>query len=1742
DFSWSLETPRPKLIYHWPRDKGQWINLNEVIILQFNQKIPLQETGDFLELTGRGPGGRKTFLPFQVRYLTKEEINEQGLRAKEGEILLLRCEEKFKPGYSYQVKVLKGLPGLEGPLGMSQDYKFSFSTYGLFRFSGLEKPHLSSPGEPIALNFSNPVSYREVTTKISFQPEVSIPEYYHRWDYSSSRIHLWLDFQPDTLYAVTLSPDLKDRFGNSLEEKTSFTFTTGPYAPWASMSGRWAVLEAYGNQLYPVTFMNVSKVRLRARSLGVHEVIPLLSKEGIFRQGESIKDLENFLEASREWRIKKSRNQEVVDFIKVKDVLGQKRYGAVFAELFIPELEEYERYRRVFIQVTEMGITAKFSSENNLIWLTELKTATPIEGALVEIRDDFNRVFWKGKTDSRGLVRSPGWKALGIKGKREGEKPHQWVLVRRGEDAVVINSDWGTGIFPYQFGISYDWQPLPQELTGYLFTERGLYRPGEEVHLKAIAREKRSGKWEIPEEKDFWIFIRNSRDEEILKKKVNLSPYGSFSLSFTLAKNAPSGYYRIQVSPFDHEEERNKHPEMSFSGSFRVEDFRPANFEVSVRTDKDHYVFQDSYRVAIEGNYLFGAAMSGERVSWKMRLNPTHFSPPGWKGYFFGPGWWEEDDKSQLLESDEGKLDASGRFYLEKSLEEVGFKGSANLLLEAVVTDLTRRSIASRTTAVVHRGEYYLGIKPSTTFTKEREEVKIKVIAVSPEGQAVPGKSLELRVLKREWYSEKKMRPGGRWSLISRKEDKKKASYHIISGAEPVSVSFSPESAGLYLLEARSRDFRGNKILTGASFYVSGKGYGFWEKRKDDRIELVADASNYRPGDRAKILVKSPYEKAKALVTLEREGIIESWVDQMQGTADILEIPITRDHIPNVFVSVILVKGRLSGEGGPGKEDLEKPSFKIGYLDLSVDPTERQLQVEVIPDKAKYSPQDRVKVAIKVRDSSGKQVSSEVSVAVVDMGVLNLIGYKTPNAFSTFYRHRPLSVKTSETRSYVIEETDLGTKGRSPGGDGGMEKFAGIAMRERLIPTAYWNPSVEIGPQGWGEVSFELPDNLTTFKIMVTALTKDSFFGCGEEKLVVKKPLLLKSALPGFARRGDSFEAGVVVYNYTGEEGEVELFGETEGITLKGEKVRKVFLKPGESREVRFSFEAQEIGEVKFFFKAIMGEYSDGLTRTISVNLPRPTESVALFGSSLKDAYQEILIPEDSYPDIGEVKVAISSSLLFSLKNPFVSLLHYPYLCLEQRLSRVFPLILLKDMRGSFDFSFPEEKSPDRIVKETLKEVSLYQRSNGGFSFWQDSRSDSPYLTCYTLFILKKAEEAGYEVPSGIIERGADYLKELLHGKLEQQKYPYGSKSWRSSEAFALYVLSSLGQPEPAYIERLYRKREELPLFARTFLVKAIHLGSGDRKMEEDLVRDLMNKIKISPTGAYFEAEEKIPWVFHSNLRTTAVILQTLLEIEKEPSVTPQIVLYLLKEQQNRRLSTQDNAYLFYALTDYFHRYEAEEPEFQVRVRLAGKTILEHFFRKRVDKLREKTVAIASLEKGEKLPFQIHKEGEGRMYYEVRMNYAPTGALEPRDEGIAVFKSFETLEGKRIEDSFSLGDLVVATVKLVLPQARHFVVVDDPLPAGFAPVNLSFETESRELAREIEKRKPQSWWQGFRHMEMYNDRVLLFADYLPPGIHTHTYLIRAATPGIYSLPATKAEEMYTPEVFGTSFEKEIAVK
>ena len=313
------------------------------------------------------------------------------------------------------------------------------------------------------------------------------------------------------------------------------------------------------------------------------------------------------------------------------------------------------------------------------------------------------------------------------------------------------------------------------------------------------------------------------------------------------------------------------------------------------------------------------------------------------------------------------------------------------------------------------------------------------------------------------------------------------------------------------------------------------------------RIELLSDQKRYKVGDQAKILIKSPYEEATALISLEREGIIRHWTELVVGSAPTISIPIVEDCIPNLFVSVILLEGRRGFTDGG---DVGRPSFKIGYIELPVDPESRSLTVEVETDKREYRPGEEVRMRYWVKDFRGRPRQAEVAVAVVDEGVLALTAFPTPNPFDFFYRHRPLSVLTSEPLIHLIEQRNYGEKGEDLGGAGGIEALAGVELRKNFIYCAYWNPLLETDSQGRGEVKFRLPDNLTRFRVMVIAQTSDSKFGAGETHLKVKKPLLLRPSLPRFLRVGDRIEAGVVAQNFTGRDAPILLRAEAEGVRI----------------------------------------------------------------------------------------------------------------------------------------------------------------------------------------------------------------------------------------------------------------------------------------------------------------------------------------------------------------------------------------------------------------------------------------------------------------------------------------------------------------------------------------------------------------------------------------------------------------
>jgi len=774
-------------------------------------------------------------------------------------------------------------------------------------------------------------------------------------------------------------------------------------------------------------------------------------------------------------------------------------------------------------------------------------------------------------------------------------------------------------------------------------------------------------------------------------------------------------------------------------------------------------------------------------------------------------------------------------------------------------------------------------------------------------------------------------------------------------------------------------------------------------------------------------------------------------------------------------------------------------------------------------------------------------------LAVVDVGVLNLIGYTTPDPFTNFYGQKPLCVDTAESRINVVGQRAFGEKGENAGGGGEEGAGAGLALAEVEVrgnfkTTAYWNPSIVTDARGDASVVFTLPDNLTTFRVMAVALTPESLFGNNETNFRVAKPLLLQASLPRFARTGDSFQAGVVVHNFSPQKGAVNLLAEFKGVTSMDKKLQSsLSLESGASQEVLFNVKAEKAGRAVFTFKAMMGQDSDGLEVSLPVELPRSFETVALFGETSQSVEEKVVIPE-LYPEDSRLEVQASATALSGLKESLDYLTDYPYLCLEQRLSAILPYILAHDVIRDFKLSRMQPKEWREFVQRTIGQIYDYQKDSGGFGLWQDSRYVSPYLSCYAVFGLLKAEKAGYDVDRQALSRGLAFLKGLLREKDGLKKYPYSPHGYNTALAFAVYDLALAGLPEPAYATRLFAERDQLTLFGKAMLLKALYLGQGSPVDVRTLRQELMNNIKVTAAEAHFEEEagRMDGWIYSSNLRTTAYTLQSLLEIGSDDPLLSNVARWIVQKQKAGRWpSTQDNLYAFYALNTFYKTHEKVRPDFTVEMSLARNLVLKEEFRGRSAEIKTAATGLAAFKPNQTVALSVSKKGDGTVYYGARLRYIARKPLDPKDEGLAVFKKFTTLDGKPLE-TIRGGDIVAVTLDVAVPQESVFVVVSDPLPGGFEAVNTSLETESQEDASALEEslvEVDQPWWyEGFSHVEMHDNRVLLFADTLAPGVHTYRYLVRALTYGEFLMPGTKVEQMYAPEVFGRSAERVVVIK
>jgi uncharacterized protein YfaS (alpha-2-macroglobulin family) len=1056
----------------------------------------------------------------------------------------------------------------------------------------------------------------------------------------------------------------------------------------------------------------------------------------------------------------------------------------------------------------------------------------------------------------------------------------------------------------------------------------------------------------------------------------------------------------------------------------------------------------------------------------------------------------------------------------------------------------------------VYPAPWHIGLKRPPYFNDVASGARVDVIAADDKGELVPDIPVRLTLVRVQWNSVRRAEGSGFYTWETERIEVPAGEWTITSASTPVAHQMPLSEGGSYTLRAEAA-VGPHRTRTETSFYALGKGYTAWRRYDHNRIELEPERRRYKPGERARIMIQSPWESATALLTVEREGIRRYERFALTSTQQTVEVPIAEEDIPNLYVSVLLVRGRTSDEIGRDGDDPGKPQFRLGYTELEVEDASKRLDVAVSADRAEYRPQNRARVSVAVTDAAKRPARGEVTLWAVDYGVLSLTGYRAPDVLKSVYRQKALQVMNADSRQRIISRRVLTPKGGSEGGGGGAEN----TTRSDFRPLAFWLGSVETDASGRATREVTLPDTLTTYRIMAVAGDTASRFGAGDAEIRVSKPVLMLAAFPRFLSQGDRASFGAVVTNTLPEGGEATVTVRAlDGAVLRfdGETTRRVRMAGGASEPVRFDATALTPGSARIRMTVRLNGHDDAFELALPVVAPaRPIVTAAFGDVADARAVEQLELPAGIVPSMGGLEVGLASTALVGLGEGARYLADYPYYCAEQKASSALALALAADLGGTFSMGNIAPAAYRERASSLLRDLPRYQCADGGFGYWPGRcLFGHMYLTAYVLHVMHVAKGLGFEPDAEVVERALDFLEAELKGPEPRQVQ--WLPAWSASNAFGVKVLVEYGRNQDSNITRLVQMSDRLPIFALSYVADAMSQSRRDDPRYPDLVRRITNAMRVEGDRAFVQEldEDALAWIWNSNVRATAIVLEGLARRGDDPTFVQRSVRWLLGARENGRWrNTQENAVALDALVRYYKAFEADPPDMTGTVAIGSRTVGTARFQGRSTATQHVRLAMPDLLRqvaaGTTRDLAVSRAGTGRLYYTARLQYVPTVPPPPSDQGIRVERQYERFveNGQgAVGTTFAAGDLIRVTLTITLPKERRFVAMTDPMPAGVEAVDGFFRTTASDLAAESSRQSADASWEdrwrrgGFDHIEKYDDRVVVFATRLSEGRHQFSYIVRATTQGTFTSSGAFAEEMYAPEVNGTSAAAQIVVK
>jgi alpha-2-macroglobulin len=1315
------------------------------------------------------------------------------------------------------------------------------------------------------------------------------------------------------------------------------------------------------------------------------------------------------------------------------------------------------------------------------------------------------------------------------------------------------------------------WGDSRLPLAGALFTERGIYRPGERVYAKAIVRDGPLGALRAPAVGDSVKWRFHDREGGILREATaRLSSFGTSSQTFDIPAIAATGEYGVEVLS----KRLGKWRPVAAAG-YRIAEYRPPEFLVDVSGDSASHHPGETFIATVQSRYLFGAPMGRAALTWmatQRSVAPWELSLPGLDGWFVGTtGTWDDDERDgdQSFANGADTLDARGIRALRITLPQPTRGRAARVTVHTTVTDINRQVVGATTTTLVHPADFYIAAKPigDDFFWKAGTAQATAIVAARPNGEKVVNVPVTGTLVRREWHRVRRQRDGiseiiGEWVSDT------VGTCAVTTAATPATCTVTPRGGGEYVLSFTATDRAGRAAVTSFDRWAAGPDWVPWSDESQFKMDVIPDRKRYSVGDTATVLFASPFTNAEAWITVEREGLLEQRRLRIGSGATSLKFPITEAFAPNAYVSIIVTRGR-SAPPGPS-DDPGRPTIRVGYADLRVTPEVKRLAVTLVAAKTIYRPGDSAHVSIRVRDAQERGSKSEVTLWAVEEGVLALTGYKTPDPIDLIYRERGVGMRLASNMTVVAPQVPEGEKGqREPGGGGGA---AGAdVLRSRFQSTAFFLGSVITDAAGNGTATAKLPDNLTTFRLMAVAVTAGDRYGKGESSLLVTRPLLARPALPRFVRPGDEFTAGAVVNRRDGAPATVHVRATATGASLRGDSARTVTLAASRGAEVRFPFHANRTDSATFRFD-VTGE-RPGEADAVRLSLPvRPEfhpRAHTLAGVLRDTATVELLLPTGIDPVRSRLSLSLGTSPLSMVEAMGRSLRIYPYDCSEQVISSAVPLIALYRAQRQTETEVLRG-NPVAEITRAIDVLSRRQRADGAIGYWSPNDWSTAWLSAYAGAVMLDARDVGVKVDSGVLSRLAGYLRTDLHDTSRTSAAPvaqwYDHRELRlRDQVAAVDFLSRFGRPDIAEENELLRTAPMLALEDRARLAQVM-ARRGQLVPARQLMAATWSVVRVEGNRAVIPDSARTGFYFDSYIRPIARILVATLAVEPTNVLVGPLVETLVQQERAGRRdwewNTQDYASAVTALAAVERQQHAGGNR-TIQVRSGNRVIFTAGAgaARRASPTQDSTIALTRLlsnaPPGRALRVSLAAGGgTGVVYYYLTVVEIPTSPpVTPEDAGIQVERSYERYPSGTPVTTVTEGELVRVRLRVTVHSTRQFLVLDDALPAGLEAIDLSLRTAStmagpgaaRAEEPDHEEADPREsgaawaygvwdggWWSPFDHREIRDDRVVYAATLLWPGTYSATYIARATTPGTFLRPPAHAEEMYNPGANGRS--------